>query len=248
MLSCENIFIFNWVNNYKQQVEHLRETFEHESLKNRVRVFNNLTCDELYEEMDRLTKVSFDLFPYVMVVVLENKSPRGRFICTKDSYHILLDMELLTLFKTNKTLAGKPRVFIVQKLQDYRCYGDTESEDENGNLPPTVEERRKHIDLKKEFKEITKNKRLYEGLQYLIAANEETPNFQSSPFIRIFCKQFLEKSTSKSMGEIYSLIVKEIKENYGRYSIDIQLQTNKTSEDSGILDKVIDSDEMRDFL
>ncbi|XP_075165488.1 uncharacterized protein LOC142237916 [Haematobia irritans] len=232
-LSHENTFIFNWVDNYDRETKKLKTTLEDPLLNNRVCIFNHLTSDELHKQMCHLTQLSFNLFRYVVVIVLENKTKNERFICTKDGVHILLDSELLTLFKTNKSLLGKTRLFIIQKLQDFN-----DTEDENG----AVEERRKFVYSTEKFQNLQD---IYEGLQYSVIAYEETTNFHQSPFIDIFCEKFLENSLHLPMSDIYRLILHKIKRDYG---IDIVFNHNKRSHETGVLGIALEPDEARVFL
>lgn len=51
--SSHNVFIFNWVDDYDDQVNSLVTALQHESLENHVRVFNHLTSEELNNEVTR---------------------------------------------------------------------------------------------------------------------------------------------------------------------------------------------------
>lgn len=152
-----------------------------------------------------MTKTGFSLFQYVMVIILDNKSDNDYFIKTKDNVNVLVNSEILTLFKTNKSLDNLTRIFVIQKLEDF----DDMNDDSGKYKSQAVIERTKCIQDKYNGLE-----RLYEGLQFTIRAQEETDNFQNSPFISVFCRNFIEKSIDTPFPEIASNIQREIKLNY----------------------------------
>lgn len=51
--SSHNVFIFNWVDDYDDQINSLATALQHEGLENRVRVFNHLTSEELNNEVTK---------------------------------------------------------------------------------------------------------------------------------------------------------------------------------------------------
>ncbi|XP_073812112.1 uncharacterized protein [Musca autumnalis] len=227
-VSKNNVFIFNWVEdyNYNGQIAKLEKAFESGQLNNRVCVFHHLSSREIQLQVQKLRKLDFGLFRYVVVVILDNKSTNDMFIRTSDNENILLNTELLTMFKTNPTLDKKPRLFVIQKLADYSVEDDGE-----------VAKRYNYVTSQDWYKNL-KLETLYEGLEFSIEAKERTGDFSKSNFIDAFCKEFVN-SNNTPIPQIVSNIRKKSSIEFG---------TNQTLNDDGILGTAVEPDDLRDYF
>ncbi|TMW54117.1 hypothetical protein DOY81_000793, partial [Sarcophaga bullata] len=236
-----NAFIFNWVENYTDQVNVLKTTLE--KLKNKVKVYDHLTKKALLDVIDHLRTSKFEtLFDYIVVVILDNKSPSEYYIETSDNEWVLINSEFLTKIQQNPTLKGQPRLFIIQKLFDAYDMDDA--------ISHTITEAIKKQHAKKPTEATKHDKIKYLGLTVTIKGMETRSDFTRSPFIKVFAEHFERETERKQtkIDKIISAIRNDIKNVYGYEYIDVQMETNARSEDlEGTFGIAFPDDISRDF-
>ncbi|XP_065369859.1 uncharacterized protein LOC135962054 [Calliphora vicina] len=232
-----NIVIFNWVENYDDQIEALKVAMA--TLQNKVKIYNHLSEQELVKVVDSLTHTSFDLYKYIAIIILDNKCEYEQFIQTSDKKNVLLYSEIITKIETNPSLYNTRRLFVIQKLLDVRDMDDKEL----NKISEMINKRKMEMETQTQT---PKSKTLNFGLSITIRANEMNENFKESPFLQVFSQKFQEQAETVEITKIANAIRKEIKE-IRRYNIDIVTGSNEFSNSELIFGQGISPEVLRDF-
>lgn len=146
-------------------------------------------------------KTNFELYNYIVLVILDNKCKSEYFIQTCDNANVLINSGFLSKIQQNQTLKGVSRLFVIQKLLDVADMDDDEMAADRvvtaGN-----------IKIKKS------GGRKYLGSTVSIKGMEKTNNFVKSPFIKVFAQEFENNAKNMEIDEIGDPIRKVLENDY----------------------------------